>query len=316
MHSNMCRSNHRDAFHDKQEPQGFAVYQMEGKLKAAVPPPAASQNARPIIPGPGLTKSLANRTNKSSLLGTIAYLGHESVHPANSWVRESQPQQLNPGAFNHPVLILAQQENRVLCALCTSWNGRTPQEKWTNSPQALENVLYSHMELLSTGSPADCATEALGGLFHSGPKMERRTFVSLQRAFWTESHLLEEFTKGANRQLNAASLGKVCWAYTTALHWRQQNGVTEDLPANMTRTPGPVCRPTQRGRGAPKSADDCKFTLSGISSETMLTWRNVAARRDVASMGRIHKTGGWNGTARRSSGGFMKRENWRRPAAA
>lgn len=255
---------------------------MEGQLRATIPPPAASQNAAPIIPGPGQYKSLQDRANKSSLVGTIAYLGHESVHPANCWVRESQPHQLAMGAFNHPVLILAKQGNLVFCAPCTSWHGQTPQEKWSKSPQALDDALHSHMELLSTTEPADCATMALGGLKHSGRRMEKRTFVSLQRGFWTEAHLLEEWTKGGARQLTGESSGIACWAYTTAYNWRQLNGISEEFQGSSKTLSLETWRPVQRGDGVSKSVDDS-------------TRRNMASKGGVykpGAMGRWPATGG------------------------
>lgn len=185
------------------------------QLKVLLPPPVETGNAAPIIPGPGLYSPLRDYAKKSSLVGTLAYMGDESVLPAACWIKNSQPQ-VNSGAHNHPVVVLARQDNLVLCAQCTSWNGRTPQEKWS-SACVLDDILHSHMELLSTESSAHCATPALGGLFHSGQPMEKRTFVSLQRAFWIEVHLLEQYTKGGHRRLTTDSISTACWAYTTAL---------------------------------------------------------------------------------------------------
>lgn len=293
---------------------------MEGQLKALIPPPAASKNAAPIIPGPGLRSTLGHQAQKSSLVGTLAYLGSESVHPASCWVKQSQPISLNPGAHNHPVLILARQDNLVLCAPCTSWHGQTPQEKWSKSPQVLGDILHSHMELLSIDNSADCATEALGGLFHSGRAMEKRTFMSLQRAFWTEVNLIEEYAKGGSRRLTADSLAKACWAYTTAHAWRQQNGISEEMSVK-SRTPSPpaVCL-TQRGNGWSRPSDDCK--LSSYSPDdccdTVLTRDTLAARRTTASKGGIYKAGGnnWRTKSEGRKGGFMGKENWRVPQVA
>lgn len=295
---------------------------MEGQLKALIPPPAASQNAAPIIPGPGLRSSFSDQANKSSLVGTLAYLGSETVLPADCWVKQSQPISLNSGAHNHPVMILARQDNLVLCAPCTSWSGKTPQEKWSNAPQVLDNILYSHMELLPTDSIADCATSALGGLFHSGRAMEKRTFMSLQRAFWTEAALLEEYAKGGNRRLSADSAAMACWAYSTAHAWRQQNGISEEFSVK-SRTPSPPAECfTQRGNnGWSRPTDDCKLPCYSTDvHDTQLTHRTTAARRTTASKGGIYKAGGNNWRAKsegkRKSGGFMGKENWRAPRVA
>lgn len=258
--------SHREAFLGKKPPQPLRERQMEQELKTLLPPPAASQNAAPIIPGPGLRASLRDQANKSSLVGTIAFLGYESVHPADSWVKTSQPDQLNSGAHCHPVLILARQDNLVLCAPCTSWQGKTPQEKFSAaSPHKLQDILSSYMELIPDDSSADCATDCR--LSFSGPAMEKRTYMSLQRAFWTEVGLIESLV-GGSRRLTADSLATACWAYKTAHAWRKLMGVSEKIPEAWIRT-------QPRGDGL----------SSGLEA---------AARRTMASKGGIYKAGGNN----------------------
>ncbi|CZT20226.1 uncharacterized protein RCC_06083 [Ramularia collo-cygni] len=171
--------------------------------------------------------------------------------------------------------------------------------KWANAPKILDDILHTYLELLSIDHPADCATEQLGGLMHSGRAMEKRTFMSLRGAFWTETSLLEKYSKGGPRQLSADSLSKACWAYATALAWRIQKGIPELPKGIQSRTPSPpptVVRPAQRDTGAWRPRDD-------------------AARRTMASKGGISKAGGgaWGNKSegRRKSGGFMQKGNWR-----
>ncbi|CAK4010271.1 Hypothetical predicted protein [Lecanosticta acicola] len=180
---------------------------------------------------------------EENLTGMVAYLPHEielrsALHQSCVFTQSH----MNPGAFNHPCLILQQSAcgHLAFCAQMTSFTqaGSLVKKHAAKSFAAKENIFWTHLAF-EDGSKGH---NDLGELRLAGIPFQKKSYVKLDQGFWIEYDNLSYFRQPRRHgriDLDKESTKLAAWAYAVAETHRQTLGTL--LP---TRLPTPPCERT------------------------------------------------------------------------
>lgn len=181
-------------------------------------------------------KPLDSRDAKRGLPGLIAWLPLASEIPHLSVIRASSD--VNEGAFNHPVTILAQDPHDhelVFCAQVTSFGGRSIREKYYNV--GTHPVYWSYLPIRHPKRPGE-NINGLGSLSTS-KMMPKPSYLNLNYGFWIEWRYLQQFS---HARLSGDSHHLATWAYSVAEEHRREHG--DDSKVKLARKVTPPSHAT------------------------------------------------------------------------
>ena len=170
--------------------------------------------------------------------GLIALLPERHDIEAPSIVH-SEAHGVNATAFRHPCVILSfsQCGHMVFCLQVTSFRERDIHEKYSQCrPGEFKARMFNEYIALQQ-SQGTFRHNVLGELAHSGPDMEKQSYIHLEYAFWIEVHNLKHLPGNLIRDFTPQTLDYLTQLWVDAEVYRSVHGSTGE--GRLSTSPSP-----------------------------------------------------------------------------